>query len=109
MESFADAIVSGVPLLFVVFGLVAWVKAMGAKGRVLTVVSFTVGIVIGILYQYSLAPLIGFAAWFGAVIYGLGLGIVASGVYKGIESATGKPELVELAGESPYPLTEYVE
>ena len=107
MESFADAVVNGVPLLFVNFGLVAWVKAMGLRGQALTATAFVVGIVLGVLYQFSLAPLIGFAAWFGAVIYGLGLGIVASGVYKGIESATGKPDLVELAGE--YPLTEYVE
>jgi hypothetical protein len=88
MEYFKDAVVNGVPLLFVVFGLVAWVKSMGLGGKALTATSFVIGIVLGILYMYSLAPLVTFSQWFGGGTFGLGLGIVASGVYKGIENAT---------------------
>lgn len=92
---FSNAVVNGIPLLFVIFGFTAWIKSLGVRGKALTAASFTIGILAGVLYQYSLMPMVGFAAWFGAVIYGLALGIVASGVYKGIESAT-QPKPVEV-------------
>ena len=108
MEYFRDAIVNGVPLLFVVFGLTAWLKSMGLGGRALTASAFGIGIVAGVLFQYSLTPLAGFTAWFGAAVYGLGLGVVASGVYKGIENATGKAAIedavyLDLLGEDIQP------
>lgn len=88
MEYFKDAIVAGVPLLFAVFGLVAWIKDMGVSGKPLTATSMGVGLLLGVLYQYSQVPMVTFSQWFSAVVFGIALGVVASGVYKGLKSAT---------------------
>jgi len=82
-----DQIVNGVPLIFVVMGLVELVKAFGVQGKALTAVSFGVGLAIGLLYQVSLGLPAGFSGWFGAAVYGLALGITASGVYSAIRNA----------------------
>ncbi len=76
-----DAIVAGLPLVLVVIGLVEWFKQLGVQGNVLRYVSMAIGLVIGIAYQISLGLPADFAGWFAACIYGLGLGLVASGIY----------------------------
>lgn len=82
-----DQIVNGIPLIFVVMGLVEFVKAFGVQGNALTAVSFGIGLALGLAYQISLGVPVGFAGWFGAVIFGLALGLVASKVYDAIRSA----------------------
>ena len=72
---------NGVPLVLVVIGLVEWVKQMGVAGRWLQVVSLVIGLALGLAYQYSVQPPVDFAGWFGAAIYGLGLGLVACGIF----------------------------
>lgn len=84
---FQNAVVSGIPLVLVVIGLVEWSKRLGVSGRPLQILSMLVGVVLGILYQYSQQPLEGFSAWFGAAVYGFGLGLVASGIYDAVRSA----------------------
>jgi len=76
-----------VPLIFVVMGLVELVKAFGVQGKALTAVSFGVGLAIGLLYQVSLGLPAGFSGWFGAAVFGLALGLVASKVYDAIGNA----------------------
>jgi hypothetical protein len=76
-----DAIVAGLPLVLVVIGLVEWFKQLGVQGNTLRYVSMAIGLVIGIAYQISLGLPADFAGWFAACIYGLGLGLVASGIY----------------------------
>jgi len=76
-----DAIVAGLPLVLVVIGLVEWFKQLGVQGNVLRYVSMAIGLVIGIAYQISLGLPADFAGWFGAAVYGLALGLVASGIY----------------------------
>ena len=44
-------------------------------------VSLAIGLIFGIGYQLSLGVPTDYAGWFGAVIYGLALGLVASGIY----------------------------
>lgn len=83
-----DQIVNGIPLIFVVMGLVELVKAFGVQGKTLTAVAFGVGLVIGLLYQVSLGVPADYAGWFGAAVFGLALGLVASKVYDAIRSAT---------------------
>ena len=85
-----DAIVSGLPLLLVVLGLVEWVKRLGLSGKPVILVSMGIGLVIGIAYQVSIALPIDFAGWFGAAVYGIGLGIVASGIYDAGKSIINK-------------------
>lgn len=76
-----DAIVAGLPLVLVVLGLVEWVKRLGLAGRAVVIVSMAIGLALGLAYQVSIALPIDFAGWFGAAVYGIGLGLVASGIY----------------------------
>jgi hypothetical protein len=70
-----------------VIALVEWIKKFGAEGAVLNAISMAVGALIGVAYWYAQSPLASFADWFGAVIYGLALGLVASGIYDATKSA----------------------
>jgi len=91
-----DQVINGVPLIFVVMGLVELVKVFGIQGKALTAVSFGIGLVIGLLYQISLGMPTDYTAWFGAALFGLALGLVASKVYDAIGSAlTRKVNLYE--------------
>jgi len=83
-----DQIVNGIPLLFVVMGLVELIKAFGVQGKALIASSFGIGLVVGLLYQLSLGTPADYAGWFGAVIFGLALGLVACKVYDAMKSAT---------------------
>ena len=87
-----DQIVNGIQLLFVVMGLVELSKSFGAQGKALTAISFGIGLVVGLLYQLSLGTPADYAGWFGAAVFGLALGLVASKVYDAIASASGKHE-----------------
>ena len=78
---FGDAIVAGLPLVLIVTGLVEWFKQAGMQGNALRVVSLIIGLLLGVGYQISLGLPVDFAGWFGAAIYGLALGLVASGIY----------------------------
>lgn len=82
-----DQIINGIPLVFVVMGLVELVKAFGLQGRALTAASFAIGLLLGIAYQVSLGLPADYAGWFGAVVFGLALGLAASKVYDAIRSA----------------------
>jgi hypothetical protein len=79
---FGSVAVQGVPLLAVVMGLVELAKAMGAEKRRLILISMGIGLVMGVAYMLSLGFPTDYAGWFGVAIYGLGLGLVASGLYK---------------------------
>lgn len=81
MEFPTNALVSGIPLVLVVLGLVEFMKKVGLAGVWLTVASLLVGVVCGVLYQMSIQMPTAFPGWFGAVIYGLALGLVAAGLY----------------------------
>jgi len=82
-----NEIVNGIPLIFVVMGLVELAKVVWGKWKALTGISVGIGLALGVLYQISLGVPVDFAGWFGAAIYGLALGITASGVYNAIRNA----------------------
>ncbi len=82
-----EQVVNGIPLVVLVVALVEWVKRFGIEGKALNAVSMLIGAVIGVAYWYAQAPLVSFADWFGALAYGLVLGLVASGIYDAARSA----------------------
>lgn len=95
MEYFSQVSILGVPLLFVVIGLVEYVKRLGVEGKPLLGVSMAIGLILGTGYQVAALGLpLDYATWFYVIVYGLGLGVVASGVYDAakalIEKAIGK-------------------
>ena len=85
---FTSYLVAGVPLVLVVLGLVEWVKSLGLQGVAVKLVSMAIGLVLGIGYQLSLAVPVGFSGWFGASVFGVALGLVASGIYDVLKNAT---------------------
>ena len=78
---FGDAILNGIPLVFVIGGLVEFAKKFNLKGEACTALSLGLGVVFGIAYQLQAGMPADFAGWFGAVLYGLALGITTSGLY----------------------------
>jgi hypothetical protein len=87
MLDFSTLLVAGVPLVIVVFGLVEVIKSFGLKGPWLTCLSLLIGLVLGMAYQVAQSGLpADFAAWFAVAIFGLTLGLVASGFYKWSDS-----------------------
>ena len=78
---FGSAVINGIPLVFVIAGLVAFAKSMGLAGKGLTVLSLFLGVAVGVVYQLGVAVPVGMAGWSGVVVYGLALGITTSGLY----------------------------
>jgi hypothetical protein len=85
---FSSYVIAGVPLVLVVVGLVEWVKSLGLQGIAVKFVSMAIGLVLGIGYQLSIAVPVGFSGWFGASVFGLALGLLASGIYDAVKNAT---------------------
>ena len=82
LVKFFSVSVTGLPLILVVMGLVTWVsKTFALTGRSQLVASMAIGLILGGGYQASQAIPADFAGWFALAIYGLALGLVASGVY----------------------------
>lgn len=84
----AEYMVNGVPLVAVILGLVELAKSFGASGRLLTGISFAIGAILGVFYQFSIAIPASAADWFGAVLFGLALGLTACKLYDAVRSAT---------------------
>ena len=90
LSVYTEAAPGGIPLAFVVIGLVAWFKMMGAQGKVLTGLGMAFGILFGSAYMYAQTYQQFTAGMGGAivgpilaiVVYGVGLGITATGSYK---------------------------
>lgn len=85
---FSNAIIKGVPLILVTLGLVEWIKRLGVEGKWINGASMAIGIILGLLYQVSIQIPADFAGWFSAAVYGMALGLVASGVYDAVKSAS---------------------
>ena len=70
------------PLIFVVIGMVTFMRKLGLKGRWLLVASLIWGLVIGVGYQIAMLGVPAtFAQGFAIAVYGLGLGLIASLFY----------------------------
>jgi len=74
-------IIPGVLLIAVVMALVEFYKKAGAEGRTLLYLSLVTGMVIGVLHQAMTETPTTWQGWAGAGIYGLVVGLTASGVY----------------------------
>jgi hypothetical protein len=77
---FDSAMVNGIPLLFVVMGIVSWLKKAGVSGNMLLAASLFVGVLLGVGYLAMVSFPVTFADWFQQIVYGLALGLTASGV-----------------------------
>jgi hypothetical protein len=85
-ESISAAVlvlVNGIPLVLVLLGLVyAAGEKFGIQGKWQFLLSLGLGLIFGVGYQLSISgPYVGYAGWFGYVVYGLFLGLLASWIY----------------------------
>jgi hypothetical protein len=82
----SGALIVGIPLVMIVIGLVQFVKTkLNWSGVGVEIFSICLGLVFGFAYHVyaALAPILwNFNFIFEGLIYGLGLGLVASGIYK---------------------------
>ena len=91
MYDISTLLVNGLPLSAVVFGLVEFIKSFGLRGHWLTIASMLLGLAFGVSYQIANAGIpVSFAGWFGVAVFGLMLGLVASGLYDFIDARTPK-------------------
>lgn len=99
LEAYTNAAVAGVPLVGLVFALAYFYGLLGLSGKRQLLASFATGFVLGLGYMViTVVPPSGpaynvFVYWFGNVIYGIGMGLVPSGVYEGIKNASGKGQI----------------
>jgi hypothetical protein len=81
-----DAIIAGIPLMAVVIGLVQFFKVkLGWSGVGVEVFAIVLGLVFGVFYWAYMADpaaMVGWRFWFEAAVYGLAVGLSATGVYK---------------------------
>lgn len=78
LSQYMTAAVGGVPIMFIVMGLVYFSKSMGLSGKGLQGAAMAIGLVLGSLYQISALGVPGtFADGFAIGLYGLGLGILS--------------------------------
>jgi hypothetical protein len=89
----------------VIFAAVAYLKQWGVKGKWLTGSAFGIGLVLALVVRYAMAPMTTFADWVWAVVFGLMAGFLATGAYKGAQSATSTPVdvYVDVVGNDPEP------
>lgn len=75
-------LIGGVSLIVLVFGLVEFLKKTGLAGIWLTVASLVLGIIFGLAYRIVQSGMpVTIPDWITIVIYGLVVGLTASGVY----------------------------
>lgn len=93
-DQYFQVSVEGVPLVLVVLGLVTWLWKLGLKDQPLMIAGMVVGLLLGGGYQISqLGFPTTFGGWFAILVYGIGLGLLASGIYE-----TGKKLSLKAAG-----------
>lgn len=80
-QLFSNLTVAGIPLVAVTLGLVQYIKSFGLTGNIVKIVSLAIGLLLGIGYQFTVAAPVDFASWFSVIVFGIALGLVASGIY----------------------------
>ena len=91
MYDISTLLVNGLPLSAVVFGLVEFIKSFGLRGHWLTITSMLLGLAFGVSYQIANAGLpVSFAGWFAVAVFGIMLGLVASGLYDFVDTRMPK-------------------
>lgn len=75
-----ELLVSGVPFIVVVLGLVEFSKRLGLAGNWLIVESMAMGTTLGVALRLSIMfPQ--FGVWFQVGVFGLAVGLAACGIY----------------------------
>jgi hypothetical protein len=85
-------VANGVPVILVVLGLTQLTEKLGVKGRWQLLAAVMIGLIFGAGYQLTVAVPADVAGWFGVVIFGIAMGLAASGIYEvGMKMGLGDP------------------
>jgi len=84
-----------------IFASVAQLKQFGLAGKWLTASAFAIGLIVGGAYRYFIYLPAAPTDWFWLVMFGAAGGFIATGVYKGAESVTGKKPVPQVRGITP--------
>jgi hypothetical protein len=79
--SFPEFVIAGVPLVFVIFGLVEFAKVFGLTGKILTALSALLGVAFAVAFQLATAVPSDAMGWLTVIVVGLIYGLTTSGVY----------------------------
>ena len=82
--------VNGLSIVGFTIGIVEWLKKMGIAGIWVNVSSILVGVALSIGSAFSNEPPITFGDWFTTVLWGIGFGLIASGIW---DSIPGREEV----------------
>ena len=85
-----EALPAGIPLMFVVFCGVAFLRKVGVTDNWLTFGALAWGLVFGAGYQLSLNIPTTFAGWFALIVFGLAVGFLASLFYDEVKRIVEK-------------------
>jgi len=78
------------PMLAIVFGVVDYLGKWGVKGKWQLASSLLAGLVLGGIVMYFTTYPATPVAWFSVTLFGLLIGLAASGCYEGIKAASAK-------------------
>lgn len=76
-----DFTVDGISIVILIAGLVEFAKKFGLRGNGCIVMSAALGVGFGIAYRLQTGLPATFSEWFSVVVFGLALGLVASGLW----------------------------
>ena len=78
-------------VMLIILGLVTVWGKLGLTGKLQLLSSLGTGLVIGSLFMLAaLGFPVDFKGWFSVIVYGLGMGLVASGIYETGKELTAK-------------------
>jgi len=78
------------PMLAIVFGVVDYLGKWGIKGKWQLASSLLAGLILGGIVMYFTTYPATPVAWFSVALFGLLIGLAASGCYEGIKAASAK-------------------
>ena len=81
IDDIYQQVIGGGALMWFITGLVTYLKKFGLKGNWLTASAMVLGLLLAGGYKILLKPPTDPIDWFFAALYGLGCGLLATGVY----------------------------
>jgi hypothetical protein len=90
IEFLKTAAIIFAPLMTIVFGIVNYIGKFGVQGKWQLISSLLAGLILGSIVMYFTIGPASAVGWFSVALFGLLVGLAASGCYEGIKTASAK-------------------